>query len=70
MDYVYKISKKDLSKKSVYDCLKNKLGEYKNNLFIGGKIRLDNREEIISNEELVTSFNAYVDQYNLDNQET
>ena len=26
-------------------------------------------KEIISNEELVTSFNAYVDQYNLDNQE-
>ena len=25
-------------------------------------------KEIISNEELVTSFNAYVDQYNLDNQ--
>ena len=60
-DYVYKINKKDLTKKSVYDCLNNQLGEYRNNLFIGGKIRLDNREEIISNEE----FNAHLDDISL-----
>ena len=49
-DYVYKICKNNLKKESVFDCLNNKAAEYKNNLFVGGKIRLDNKTEIIATE--------------------
>ena len=51
-EYVFKISKQDLKKKGVYDCLNNRLEEYRDNLFIGGRVRLDNKEEIISDERL------------------
>ena len=51
-DYVFKINKQHLKQKGVYDCLNNRLGEYRNDLFIGGKVRLDNKEEIISDEKL------------------
>ena len=51
-DYVFKISKQGLKQKGIYDCLNNKLGAYKDNLFIGGKVRLDNKEQIKSAEGL------------------
>ena len=51
-EYVFKISKQDLKQKGVYDCLNNRLVEYRDNLFIGGRVRLDNKEEIISDERL------------------
>ena len=51
-EYVFKISKQDLKQKGVYDCLNNRLVKYRDNLFIGGRVRLDNNEEIISVERL------------------
>ena len=51
-EYVFKISKLNLKQKGVYDCLNNRLVEYRDNLFIGGRVRLDNKEEIISDERL------------------